>query len=70
LVTDIGLPGGMNGRQMANAARQVRPELKVVLITGYADSAVIDSTHLEPSMRLLTKPFTMDALMSCINTLR
>ena len=37
LVTDVGLPGGMNGRQLADAARQQRPGLKVLFITGYAE---------------------------------
>ena len=41
LITDVGLPGGMNGRQMADAARETRPELKVLFITGYAENAVV-----------------------------
>ena len=39
LITDVGLPGGMNGRQMADAARRVRPKLRVLFITGYAENA-------------------------------
>ncbi len=62
LVTDVGLPGGMNGRQLADAARVVRPGLKVLFITGYAENAVVGNGHLEPGMALLTKPFTIDAL--------
>jgi CheY-like chemotaxis protein len=69
LVTDVGLPGGMNGRQMADAARVTRPELKVLFITGYAENAVISHGHLDPGMHLLTKPFTMDRLASRIRDL-
>jgi signal transduction histidine kinase len=69
LVTDVGLPGGMNGRQMADAARVTRPELKVLFITGYAENAVISHGHLDPGMHLLTKPFTMDLLASRIRDL-
>ncbi len=60
LVTDVGLPGGMNGRQLADAARTTRPDLKVLFITGYAENSVIGNRHLEPGMRLLAKPFDME----------
>ena len=62
LVTDVGLPGGMNGRQLADAARIGRPGLKVLFITGYAENAVLSHGHLDPGMHVMTKPFTMDAL--------
>ena len=62
LVTDVGLPGGMNGRQLADVARALRPELKILFITGYAENAVINHGHLEPGMQILTKPFAMEAL--------
>ena len=62
LVTDVGLPGGMNGRQMADAARLTRPDLKVLFITGYAENAVVGNGHLDPGMHVMTKPFAMDAL--------
>jgi CheY-like chemotaxis protein len=62
LVTDVGLPKGMNGRQLADAARVDRPGLKVLFITGYAENAVIGNGQLEPGMHVLTKPFAMDAL--------
>jgi CheY-like chemotaxis protein len=64
LVTDVGLPGGMNGRQVADAARVLRPNLKVLFITGYAENAVIGSNQLEPGMQVITKPFAMEALAS------
>jgi PAS domain S-box-containing protein len=62
LITDVGLPGGLNGRQVADAARETRPDLKVLFITGYAENAVIGNGHLEPGMHLITKPFSMDAM--------
>ncbi len=64
LITDVGLPGGMNGRQVADEARRLRPGLKVLFITGYAENAAVGNGHLEPGMELLTKPFTLDALAS------
>lgn len=62
LITDVGLPGGMNGRQLADAARTVRPDLKVLFITGYAESAVLNGRDLEAGMHILTKPFELKAL--------
>jgi CheY-like chemotaxis protein len=62
LVSDVGLPGGMNGRQMVDAARVGRPGLKVLFITGYAETAVIGKAQLEADMHVITKPFAMDAL--------
>jgi signal transduction histidine kinase len=62
LVTDVGLPGGMNGRQMADAGRAVRPYLKVLFITGYAENAVVANGHLEPGMQIMTKPFAVKML--------
>lgn len=69
LITDVGLPGGMNGRQVADAARGVRPGLKVLFITGYAENAVLSHGHLDPGMHVLTKPFAMDVLASRIRDL-
>ncbi|MGX9966210.1 PAS domain-containing protein [Roseomonas sp. F4] len=62
LVTDVGLPGGMNGRQLADAARVDRPELKVLFITGYAENAVISHGHLDAGMHVMTKPFSVEAI--------
>jgi CheY-like chemotaxis protein len=62
LITDVGLPGGLNGRQVADAARVSRPDLKVLFITGYAENAVVGNGHLEAGMEVLTKPFTMTSL--------
>ncbi|WP_142848183.1 PAS domain-containing protein [Telmatospirillum sp. J64-1] len=65
LVTDIGLPG-LNGRQMADAARETRRDLKVLFMTGYAETAAVASGFLEPGMELITKPFAMDVLAARI----
>ena len=67
LITDVGLPGGMNGRQVADAARALRPGLKVLFITGYAENAAVGNGHLEPGMALLTKPFTLEALTAKVS---
>ena len=64
LITDVGLPNGMNGRQVADHARALRPGLKVLFITGFAENAAVGNGHLEPGMELLTKPFTLEALTS------
>ena len=65
LVTDVGLPG-MNGRQLADAARALRPSLKVLFITGYAHNAAVGNRLLEENMQLMTKPFALDALAAKI----
>ncbi|MDH7639387.1 PAS domain-containing protein [Sphingomonas oryzagri] len=69
LITDVGLPGGMNGRQVADAARVRRPDLKILFITGYAENAVLSHGHLAPGMHVLTKPFSMDAMSQRITDL-
>jgi PAS domain S-box-containing protein len=69
LISDVGLPGGMNGRQMADAARQHRPELKVMFITGYAETAVVGNGSLGPGMEVMTKPFPLDTLAARIKAM-
>ncbi len=69
LITDVGLPGGMNGRQMADAARVSRPALKVLFITGFAENALVKDGQFEPGMAVFTKPFTMDALATRVREL-
>lgn len=69
LITDVGLPGGMNGRQMADAARVTRTNLSVLFITGYAENAVVGHGHLDPGMEILTKPFSMETLAVRIRSL-
>ena len=62
LVTDVGLPGGMNGRQLADAVRQRCPQLPVLFITGYAETAVMGNGQLEAGMHIVTKPFSIETL--------
>ena len=52
----------MNGRQMADAARVVRPDLKVLFVTGYAENAVVGNGQLDPGMAVMTKPFSVEAM--------
>ena len=61
MISDVGLPG-MNGRQLAEIGRQIRPDLKVLFITGYAEHAAVRGGFLDPGMQLVTKPFTFDLL--------
>jgi CheY-like chemotaxis protein len=62
LLTDVGLPGGMNGRQLADAARKRRPNLKVLFLTGYAESVAVGNDGMEPGMEIMTKPLALDKL--------
>ena len=62
LITDVGLPGGMNGRQVADAGRTLRPKLKVLFVTGYAENAVVGNGILDPGMQIIAKPFSIDML--------
>jgi CheY-like chemotaxis protein len=67
LVTDVGLPG-QNGRQLADAARVERPELPVILMTGYAGT-VLDRLPLSRDMRLIRKPFGLDTLTDVVSAM-
>jgi len=69
LVSDVGLPAGLNGRQLADAARVHRPRLKVLFITGYAENAALGNGVLDPGMQVLTKPFALDVLASKIRAM-
>lgn len=69
VVTDVGLPGGMNGRQMIDLARVGRPTLRTLFITGFAENALLNNGQLEPGMSVLTKPFAMDVLAARIREL-
>jgi CheY-like chemotaxis protein len=68
LISDVGLPG-MNGRQLADAARVRRPELKVLFITGYAEASLLTHGQLEAGMSVLTKPFVVETLATRIREL-
>lgn len=63
LLTDVVLPGGMNGRELANEARKLRPHLPVLFATGYTRNAIIHHGRLDPDVDLLTKPFTTELLV-------
>jgi CheY-like chemotaxis protein len=67
LVTDVGLPG-MNGRQLAEIARQTRPELPVLFMTGYAEKAQERSAFLEPGMSMIAKPFPLEAFSDAVRS--
>lgn len=69
LVTDVGLPGGMNGRQVADAARTTRPDLRVLFVAGYAENAAVGNGHLDPAMEVITKPFAMTEFESRVRAL-
>jgi signal transduction histidine kinase len=69
LFTDIGLPGGLNGRQLADRAREMRPELLVLYTTGYARNAVVHHGVLDAGVELMVKPFSYVALATRIRSL-
>ena len=64
LLTDVGLPGGMNGRQVADTGRELRPQLKVLFITGYAETTALGNALAEDRMEVLTKPFELPVLLA------
>lgn len=66
LFTDVGLPGGMNGRQLADEARRRWPNLRVLFTTGYARNAIVHDGRLDPGVQLITKPFTYTELATAV----
>ncbi len=69
LLTDVGLPGGMNGRQLADAARKRRPGLKVLFITGYAENAAASDGWMKEGMQVMTKPFALNTLAAKVQSI-
>jgi CheY-like chemotaxis protein len=69
LFTDVGLPGGINGRELADAARARRPSVRVLFTTGYARNAIVHQGRLDPGVDLITKPFTQDILASRVSAM-
>jgi FixJ family two-component response regulator len=66
LVTDVGLPG-INGRQLAETARSLRPDLKVLFLTGYAYDAAMDKEMLTSNTQLLSKPVAMEVFCAKVH---
>jgi signal transduction histidine kinase len=62
LFTDIVMPGGMDGRELADEALRRRPGLKVLFTSGYSRNAILDPRQADPSVQLISKPFSVDAL--------
>jgi signal transduction histidine kinase len=62
LFTDIVMPGGMNGRQLADEAIRRKPKLKVLFTTGYTANAIVHHGRLDPDVELISKPFTYESL--------
>jgi signal transduction histidine kinase/CheY-like chemotaxis protein len=69
VVTDVGLPGGMNGRQVADAVRARRPGMKVLFITGYGENAAIGTGRPERGTDVMTKPFSVSALAAKVEAI-
>lgn len=69
LFTDVGLPSGLNGRQLADAARETRPDLLVLYTTGYARNAIVHHDTLDAGVELMVKPFTYAALPAKIRAM-
>lgn len=69
LITDIGLPGAINGRQMTDAGRQSRPGLPVLYVTGYAEPLALQDCPADPLTAILLKPFSLDAFTSNVGSL-
>ncbi|GEO17825.1 hypothetical protein MAE02_55210 [Microvirga aerophila] len=67
-MTDVGLPG-LNGRQLADQAREIRPDLKVLFLTGYAENATRASGFLDHGMEMIIKPFAVDALTTWLRAM-
>jgi signal transduction histidine kinase/CheY-like chemotaxis protein len=62
LFTDLGLPGGVDGKDLSAQARELRPSLRAIITTAYAASALLHDGRLDPGVDLLAKPFTFEAL--------
>ncbi|MEI6181387.1 MAG: ATP-binding protein, partial [Chloroflexales bacterium] len=66
LLTDIVMPGGLNGVQLAATLRTLRPDTRIVYMSGYTDNALIDHSIAEEGAYFLQKPFTPDTLVRAL----
>ena len=66
LFTDVVMPGGMNGRQLAEAAKRRRPDLKTLFTSGYTEDSMLRLGKLDPGVRLLSKPYRKHELATRI----
>ena len=69
LISDVGLPGGLNGRQLVEAVRRVHPQLPVLFITGYDESAALNDGRLGAGMSVMTKPFALADLVERVGSM-
>jgi PAS domain S-box-containing protein len=69
LFTDVGLPGGMNGRHLADEALRRRPDLKILFTSGYARNAIVHHGRLDPGVQLIVKPFTFAGLATKVRNI-
>ena len=68
LVTDVG-PGALNGRQVADAARETFPDLRLLFVTGFAEASVLKGGFLIPSTAVITKPFDIQVLLNKVTVM-
>ena len=69
LFTDVVMPGGMNGRQLADEAVRRRPGLKVLFTTGYTRNAIVHHGRLDAGVQMIGKPFSFNELGAKVRTL-
>ena len=62
LFTDVVMPGGMNGRQLAEAAAKLRPSLRILFTSGYTENAIVHQGRLDRGVHLLSKPYRREEL--------
>ena len=62
LFTDVVMPGGTNGRELARAVRAQRPQVRVLFTSGYTENAIMHHGRLDPGVHLLSKPYRRQAL--------
>ncbi len=64
LLTDVVMPGGLNGRRLADEASRMRPGLKILFMTGYTRNAIVHHGRLDPGVHMISKPFSFQELAS------